>query len=61
MQERPTVLTYVAYDQDNNIVDVIELKEGDTIKHTEPNTKKKEEYLKNLTSIGKMTDDLGGF
>ena len=47
MQERPTVLTYVAYDQDNNIVDVIELKEGDTIKHTEPNSKKKEEYLKN--------------
>lgn len=61
MQERPTVLTYVAYDQDNNIVDVIELKEGDTIKHTEPNSKKKEEYLKNLTGIGKMTDDLGGF
>ena len=56
-----TVATYVGFSPDGNIIDTFNLKEGESLKHEKQKSEEQKKYLKNLTEIGKMTDDLGGF
>lgn len=56
-----TVATYVGFSPDGNIIDTFNLKEGESLKHEKQKSEEQKKYLKNLTEIGKMTNDLGGF
>lgn len=53
--------TYVGYTSDGKIIDSFNLHEGDILKLEKKKSEEQKKYFKNLTEIGKMVDDLGGF
>ena len=56
--EQLVVATYVAYDNDGNIIDSMTLKEGESLKHISQEKKKAERDIKDLQNF---SNQMGGF